>query len=59
MKTYTVKFEIYGKRMKTTVNADNEYQVKEFIKNKIIFHSIEDESDFLDTLSDIFGMKFK
>lgn len=40
MKNYDVYFEIYGKRMKTTVFAENEGAAKEKIKSKIIFHKV-------------------
>ncbi len=41
MKEYTVYFEIFGKKMKTTVRAFNEEQAKAFVKNKIVFHKVE------------------
>jgi hypothetical protein len=43
MKEYRVYFEIFGKKMKTTVEAVSENQAKEMIKNRIIFHKIEKE----------------
>ena len=46
---YTVYFEIYGKKLKTEVNAKNEMEAKETIKNKIIFHKLESGQN-LDTL---------
>lgn len=38
---YDIFFEIYGKKMKATILADNVNDAKERIKNKIIFHKIE------------------
>ena len=49
MKTYTLYFSIFGKRMKHTLKADNEIEAKILIREKIIFHKIE-----IDRGSDIF-----
>ena len=49
MKTYTLYFSIFGKRMKHTLKADNEIEAKIRIREKIIFHKIE-----IDRGSDIF-----
>ncbi len=64
MKTYKIYFELFGKKMQTNINADNENEVKENIKNKIIFHKIlevpESDEDIFRKLKDIFsgnGMK--
>jgi len=53
MKEYTVYFEIFGKKMKTTVMAFNEEQAKAFVKNKIVFHKVEKvkEDPFFDFLN--------
>jgi hypothetical protein len=40
MKKYEVYFEIFGKKLKTTVDADNREQAKRIIRDKIIFHKI-------------------
>lgn len=40
--TYTIFFEIYGKKMKAEVKAKNEEYAKQAIRDKIIFHKIED-----------------
>jgi 1-deoxy-D-xylulose 5-phosphate reductoisomerase len=45
MRNYTVYFEIYGKKMKTTVMANNEEEAKDFVKNKIVFYKIENPKD--------------
>lgn len=53
--TYTIYFEIYGKKMKTTVQARNETEAKETIKNKIKFIKIVKDND-IDFLKRIFGI---
>ena len=40
---YEIFFELYGKKMKSTVVAKSEIEAKEAIKNKIIFHKIEEQ----------------
>lgn len=52
---YTVYFEIYGKKMKATIEANSEKEAKELIKNKIKFHKIEDNN--VDYLRSIFNIK--
>jgi len=37
---YTVYFEIYGKKMKTTVEADSKSHAMEIVKSKIKFHDV-------------------
>ena len=56
MKTYTIYFEIYGKKMKTTVYADNPTDAIEKFKNKINFIKVEQENN-IDFLKNIFGIK--
>lgn len=56
MKQYTIYFELFGKKMKTTIEAISEAEAKNKLKEKIIFHKIE-EYDALDFLKNIFGMK--
>ena len=55
MKTYTVYFEIFGKKMKTTELATTKEQAKQNIINKIKWHKIVNEPDnnILDQLNDI------
>ncbi len=64
MKNYTIYFEIYGKRMKTDVMAENEEKAKELIKSKIIFHRVEkpkdefnDAKDMMDDIFNLLGVK--
>ena len=56
--TYTVYFEIYGKKMKATVDAKTKSAAIDAIVSKIIFHKIEkDEDAAVDFLKSMFGMK--
>jgi hypothetical protein len=60
MGKYTICFEIYGKKLKTTVIATTEEEAKEIIKSKIVFHKITKEKydyyqDIPDVLKDLFG----
>lgn len=68
MKAYEVKFEIYGKKLKVTVQAESKTAAKRIIKQDIIFHSVEEiepvsDPDFLgdkttfNYLMNIFNMK--
>jgi len=41
MKNYTIYFEIFGKKLKTDIIAENELKAKEIIRDKIIFNKIE------------------
>ena len=45
MKTYIIYFEIFGKKMKTIIEADSKSEAKQNVKDKIIFHKIEGEND--------------
>ena len=45
-KNYNVYFEIYGKKMKAKVLAENEIQAKQKVKDKVIFYKAEiDKND--------------
>ncbi len=55
MKNYKIYFEVYGKKMKTTVKAKTETEAKELIKNKIKFIKVIQE-DPIDFLKNIFGI---
>lgn len=70
MEYFDVYFELFGKKMKTTVCAHNETGAKKIIQKKIVFHKVvkkeddnEDIKDFMgddDTfkkLMNMFGMK--
>lgn len=69
MKEFEVWFELFGKKLKTTVIADDEVIAKQRIIDKIIFHKVaekktvlsDEAKDFLcgddsfNNLLDIFG----
>ena len=56
MKEYTIYFEIFGKKMKTTIYADSEIEAKNKLKEKIIFYKIK-ENNPIDFLQNLFRMK--
>lgn len=58
MKSYTVYFELFGRKMKTTVEAESAIKAKELIKSKIIFHDVEVKPDMYRKIDDIFGYAF-
>lgn len=45
MKTYTIYFELFDRKMKTSVEAKSKEQAKQILKDKIIFHKIEGVND--------------
>ena len=45
MQTFVVYFEIYGKKMKAEVQAENEWDAMTKIKNKIVFHKVKPKLD--------------
>ena len=60
MKNYTVYFEVFNKKMKTTVLAENEGEAKEQIQNRIIFHKIEEtKKDEFNQVMDMFDGIFE
>jgi hypothetical protein len=59
-KQYEVWFEVYGKKMKTTVLAKHEIEAKELIRKQIIFYKVEESKPTdpgVDFLNGIFGIK--
>ena len=57
MKNYDVYFDIYGKKLKTTVTAENKYEAMEIVRKKVVFIKVvERDDDMLNRLKDIFGM---
>lgn len=52
MKQYTVWFEMYGKKMKTTVTAINEHAVRLKVMAEVKFYKVEQT----DSIKDIFRM---
>lgn len=61
MKKYEILFEVYGKKLKTTIEANSEEKAKEIVKNKIRFDKITElrtkDDDILDQMMGMFGMK--
>ncbi len=58
MKPYTVYFEIYGKKMKTTVHAKSEAEAVSRVREKLVIHKVKSEDDgAVDYLMNMFGMK--
>ena len=62
MNNYLVYFEIYGKKLKTTVEAIDESDAKSIVAEKIIFHKIvpietneHDNDDYGDAFNKMFG----
>jgi len=58
MKEHIVYFELFGKKMKTTVIAKDKEQAKKIIRDKIIFHKILDlnSDDFIKDFFKGFGV---
>ena len=59
---HTVYFEMFGRKMKTTVTSDSVDEAKRIVASKIIFHKVVPEeifgdSEVFDRLMDIFGTK--
>jgi hypothetical protein len=56
--TYTIYFELYGKKMKCRIDAyDREGAIKK-LKDKIIIHKVDVEQDqTVEFLKDMFGIK--
>ena len=59
MKHFEIYFEIYGKKMKTTVHAQSKHEAMNLVRNKINFVKIKpkfENDDVVNNLKDIFGM---
>jgi hypothetical protein len=61
---YEVYFEIYGKKLRTTVTANSQYHAGEIIKDRIIIHKVvklksgaNADSFNIDDLKNMFSMK--
>jgi len=48
MKTYEVKFSIYGKKLKVIIEAESKDQALRIIRADLIFHSVKE----VETVSD-------
>lgn len=58
-KDYTVYFEMFGKKMKIPVMAENEQKAKEKVLSKIVFKKVvKAETDF-NSVIDTFDSLFK
>ena len=55
--TFIIYFEIFGKKLKTTIKAPSKDVARQIVKDKIIFHKIEKEQDFGDTIFDFLNIK--
>ncbi len=55
MKEFEVYFELYGKKMKTTVSAYNETGAKKMVQEKIIFHKVVEKLDDNKDIKDFMG----
>lgn len=60
MRNFDVYFELYGKKMKARVIADNTENAKKEVQNRIIFHKVEkpkeefnEVMDMMDKMNDI------
>lgn len=53
MRNFDVYFEIFGKKMKTRILAENEEKAKEEVKNKIVFHKVEKSNEEFNQFMDI------
>lgn len=51
---YDIYFELFGKKMKTKVEASSASQAIEVLKSKIIIHKAEPSADSYNKIMDIF-----
>ena len=56
---YEILFEIFNKKMKTTIIATSEEQARSILMGKIIFHKVNKKVDSKDMDSDEMLGKFK
>ena len=54
---YTLFFEFFGHKMKTSVQANNVQEAKQKVRDRIAFISIQEQDDTLDRLKDMFGFR--
>lgn len=54
MRNFDVYFELYGKKMKARVMAENENDAKKEVEKKIIFHKVEKPKEEFNESMDIF-----
>ena len=53
MRNFDVYFELYGKKMKARVMAENENDAKKEVEKKIIFHKVEKPKEEFNESMDI------
>lgn len=57
MKKYTVKFEIFGKKMQTVIEAENQFRADLKLRERLKVYSIVEIADpMVDKLKQMFGM---
>jgi hypothetical protein len=57
MKKYTVKFEIFGKKMQTIIEAENQFRADIKLRERLKVYSIVEITDpMVDKLKQMFGM---
>jgi hypothetical protein len=56
MQTYTVYFELYGKKMKTDIVASSQAEAMQMIRDKVIFHKVQPR-DYFSDICDILNIK--
>lgn len=59
MKHYEIYFEVYGRKMKTTVYAQSEREAMNIVRNKVNFIKVKEKfenNEVVNNLKDIFGM---
>lgn len=54
MKEYEIYFEVFGKKMKTKVYAENEENAKQKVLSKVIFHKVEKVKSDFNKAADVF-----
>lgn len=55
MKKYHVYFEVYGKKMKTTLYAISKVQAENIVRSKLVIDKIEDTGIEKGSLADTLG----
>lgn len=59
--TFTIYFELYGKKMKVNIDAYSREDAINKLKSRIIIHQVDEHiepgDDVVDRLKNIFGLK--
>ena len=57
MKKYVVKFEIFGKKMQTIIEAENQFRADLKLRERLKIYSIVEEKDpIINQFKNLFGM---